>query len=165
MKNADYWIQHLNLTPHPEGGFYNEIYRSSINISKNELPVGYTGDRRVATSIYFLLRSQDISKMHRLRSDEIWYYHAGSSAKIYIIDPEGKKHTKFLGSHIEKTDQFSVFIPAGHIFAAEVPEKDSFCLMSCVVAPGFEFEDFEMFERDDLMQAYPKHTELFEKFC
>lgn len=165
MKNADYWIQHLNLKPHPEGGFYNEVFRSSITIGINELPVGYLSERRVATSIYFLLRTQDISKMHRLRSDEIWYYHTGSSAKIYCIDPEGKKHTRFLGPQLEKTEQFSIVIPAGHIFAAEVPEKDSFCLMSCMVAPGFEFDDFELFDKDDLTQAYPKHSALFEKFC
>lgn len=165
METADYWIKHLNLKPHPEGGFYSEVFRSSINISSNELPYGYTGDRRVATSIYFMLRSEDISKMHRLKSDELWYFHSGASVRIYIIDHEGKKHVKFLGPKPENGESFCVRIPAGNIFAAEVTKANTHSLMSCVVAPGFDFDDFEMFEKDDLIQAYPKHTELFERFC
>lgn len=165
MYTAEYWIQHLNLKPHPEGGFFNEVFRSSINISKDELPVGYKSSRRVATCIYYMLRSNDISKMHRLRSDEIWFYHYGSPAKIIYIDPEGKKHKFFLGPNHEKAEQFHIHIPAGNIFAAEVTQSDSYCLMSCVVAPGFEFEDFELFPKEELIQAYPKHADLFEKYC
>jgi predicted cupin superfamily sugar epimerase len=165
MYTAEYWIQHLNLKPHPEGGFFNEVFRSNINIPKDQLPIGYQSSRRVATSIYFLLRSNDISKMHRLRSDELWFYHFGSSAKIIYIDPEGNKHKCFLGSNHEKAEQFYVHIPAGNIFAAEVNHLNSYCLMSCVVAPGFEFEDFELFPKEDLKQAFPKHSDLFDKYC
>ena len=105
MYTAEYWIQHLNLKPHPEGGFFNEVFRSSINIPKEELPIGYKSSRRLATCIYYLLRSGDISKMHRLRSDEIWFYHCGSSAKLIYIDHIGNKHKIFLGSNHEKAEQ------------------------------------------------------------
>ena len=164
MLNAEYWISHLGLKPHPEGGFFNEIFRSSIKIPKEVLPIGYKSPRRVATSIYFLLRSGDISRLHRLRSDELWYYHTGCAVKIVYIDKEGNKHTKFLGCNIEKAEEPSIHISAGNIFAAEPVEKDSYCLMSCVVAPGFEFEDFEMFPKDELIQSYPKLSDLIEKY-
>lgn len=165
MKSADYWIQKLDLKPHPEGGFYSEVFRSSINVDLQKLPIGYKGDRRVASSIYFMLRSGDISKMHRLKSDELWYYHCGSPIQIYIIDQEGNKHTKILGPDADNNESFCVHIPAGNIFAAEILKPDTYSLMSCVVAPAFEFDDFEMFDKDDLIQAYPKHTELFNRFC
>ena len=165
MNTAGYWIQHLQLKPHPEGGFYKEEYRSNIEISTKELPIGYKTPRRIATSIYYLLRSEDISRFHRLRSDELWYYHSGSAIKIIYIDTEGKKHTHILGKNREKAEQFSLLIPGGCIFCAEVIDSNNFTLASCVVAPGFEFEDFEMFDKEDLIQAYPKHSGLFEKYC
>jgi predicted cupin superfamily sugar epimerase len=164
MNTAEYWIQHLQLTPHPEGGFYREEYRSSIEIEPGNLPIGYKSVHRVATSIYFLLRSADISRLHRLKSDEIWYFHAGSPIKVIMIDTEGKKHTHILGANHEKAEHFSLLIPAGFIFCAEILQPDSFGLVSCVVAPGFEFEDFEIFDKEDLIQAYPKHKELIDKF-
>ncbi len=163
--SADYWIQHLNLKPHPEGGFYSEVYRSNINVSSNQLPIGFEGDRRLATSIFFLLRSKDISKMHRLKSDEMWYFHHGSPVKIIVINREGHKKTIKLGANPEKAEHFFTLIPAGNIFAAEVIEPDTYSLFSCIVTPGFEFDDFELFDKEELIQAYPKHEELFKKFC
>jgi predicted cupin superfamily sugar epimerase len=164
MNNLEYWIQHLGLLPHPEGGFYKETFRSSISIDKKMLPLGYKDSRRLVTSIYYLLRSGDISHFHRLRSDELWYYHYGSSIRIIIIDQEGHKQTKILGPRIEKAEHLQVTIPAGTIFGAEVIDSSSFGLFGCVVAPGFEFDDFEIYSKEDLKQAYPKHADLIEKF-
>jgi predicted cupin superfamily sugar epimerase len=164
MRNAEYWIQHLKLLPHPEGGFFRETYKSKINIEQQTLPYGFKGSRRLCTSIYFLLRTQDISRLHRLKSDEIWYYHYGSSLKIVLIDQEGNKHTKILGPNAEKAEQLQVEIPAGTIFGAQVTDENSFCLVGCIVTPGFEFSDFELFDREDLLQAYPKHSDVINKF-
>lgn len=165
MDNAGYWIQHLELGPHPEGGFYKETYRSSVEVPTKGLPIGYKSARRLSTSVYYLLRSEDISRLHRLRSDELWYYHAGSPLKVISIDMEGNKQSQILGNNHDKAEQFSLMVPGGCIFCAEVVDSDSFTLVSCVVSPGFEFEDFEMFDKEDLVQAYPKHAELFEKYC
>lgn len=164
MHTAEYWIQNLDLKPHPEGGFYKEMFRSNIVISKDELPVGYKSSRRLTTSIFYLLRTEDYSRLHRLKSDEMWYFHYGSAIRIIYIDHEGKKHTKLLGANLEKAEYFYLHIPAGNIFTAEVVDKDSFSVFSCVVSPGFEFDDFEMFDKEDLIQAYPKHASLFEKY-
>jgi uncharacterized protein len=165
MNTAEYWIQNLGLKPHPEGGFFKEMFRSSISVNKDDLPKGYKSSRRLTTSIFYLLRSEDISRLHRLRSDEIWYFHYGSAVRIIYIDREGKKHTKLLGPNFEKAEYFYMHIPAGNIFAAEVVETNSFSVFSCVVSPGFEFDDFEMFEKEDLIQAYPKHADFIEKYC
>jgi predicted cupin superfamily sugar epimerase len=165
MQTAEYWIQHLDLRPHPEGGFYRETYRSTLEVDNRVLPVGYNGNRRLSTSIYYLLRSGEISHLHRLRADEIWYYHYGSSLKIILIDKEGRKHTRFLGARAEKAEHMQVLIPAGTVFAAEVADTGSFSLFGCMVSPGFEFDDFELFSKEDLVQAYPQHAEIIEKYC
>ncbi len=164
MKNNQFWIKHLNLQPHPEGGFFRETYRSHLEIDHNMLSVGYSGSRKLSTSIYYMLRSEEISRLHRLQSDELWYYHFGSSLKIVMIDQEGKKQTKVLGANLEKAEQLQVLIPSGTIFGAEVIDSDSFSLLGCMVTPGFEFDDFEIFDREDLLQAYPKHADLINKF-
>jgi hypothetical protein len=164
MYTAEYWIQHFSLIPHPEGGFYRETFRSSIEIDHGNLIKGYQGKRRLSTSIYYLLRSGEKSKFHRLRSDELWYFHFGSTLKIVLIDQEGNKHKRLLGSHAEKAEHMQVIIPAGTLFAAEVNEKGSYSLMGCMVSPGFEFEDFELFSPEDMLQAYPQHAEIIQKF-
>lgn len=164
MNNATYWISHLHLQPHPEGGFFREVFRSSVDVPKSDLPVGFKSSRRLATSIYYLLRSGEISKLHRLRSDELWYFHAGCPLKIMYIDQEGNRHSAILGSNPEKAEVLYFHVPAGNIFAAEVVDPETFSLVSCVVTPGFEFEDFEMFPKDDLLQAYPRLSEFIEKY-
>jgi len=164
MNTAEYWIQHLKLKPHPEGGFFREIYRSNVETDQKNLPHGYEGARRLSTSIYYLLRSGDISRFHRLRSDEIWYYHYGSMVKIILIDQQGHKHSKLLGPRPERAEQPQVIVPAGTVFGAEITEKNSFGLYGCMVTPGFEFDDFEVFSKEDLIQAYPKHADIIEKF-
>ena len=164
MYTAEYWIQHYKLLPHPEGGFYKETYRSTLEVDNKILPIGIRGSRRLSTSIYFLLRSGEVSKFHRLRSDELWYFHFGSAMKIVLIDQEGKKHTRLLGADAEKAEHMQVLIPAGTVFAAEVTGKESYCLVGCMVSPGFEFDDFELFEENDLIQAYPQHSDLIRKY-
>jgi uncharacterized protein len=164
MQTAEYWIQHLNLLPHPEGGFFREVYRSTTEVEQQALPHGFKGSRRLCTSIYYLLRSQDISKFHRLRSDEIWYFHYGSSLKIVMIDHEGNKHTRILGTNAEKAERMQVEIQAGNIFGALVNDENSYALVSCAVAPGFEFSDFEMFDQEELLQAFPRHEEIIKLF-
>ncbi len=164
MIPAEQWIQELKLKPHPEGGFYNETYRSTIKVEQNSLPHGYNGSRRFSTSIYYMLRSGDISRFHRLRSDEIWYYHYGSSLRIVMIDPEGKSHKRILGPRIDRAEHLQILIPAGTIFGAELTEENSYSLFGCVVSPGFEFDDFELFNKEDLLQAYPRHADLINRF-
>lgn len=164
MHSAEFWIQHLDMKPHPEGGFYRETYKSGIEISNSVLPHGFPGPRRLVTSIYYLLRSGEISRLHRLRSDELWYYHFGSSLKIIMINQEGQKTSKILGSRPDRAEHLQILIPAGTIFAAEITEQNSYSVFGCMVSPGFEYQDFELFNKEDLIQAYPKHASIIERF-
>jgi predicted cupin superfamily sugar epimerase len=161
-QKAKYYIQKLHLNKHPEGGYYREIYRSgemiSIDAPKKNLK------RNVSTSIYFLLEGLQISKFHRLNSDELWHFYDGSSVKIYVIDERGRLTEIILGKKIENGEVFQTVIKKNNWFAAEVINKRSFALIGCTVSPGFDFSDFELASRDYLLEKYPKHKELIFKF-
>lgn len=154
MINVDYWINHLSLLPHPEGGYYKEMYRSSETISSSALPNRFEGDRQFSTAIYFLLRSEDHSVFHRIKSDEVWHFYQGSTLLIYVLQQNELKIYK-LGSDLEKGESLQVVIPANCWFGAHVEQQNSFALCGCTVAPGFDFRDFEMAERHELLKKYP----------
>ena len=162
-KDADYWIENLHLKPHPEGGYYCETYRAQEKVNGVYLPSRYRSDRAFSTAIYFLLKGDQVSKLHRLRSDEIWHYYQGSSLTLYIINADGALNVRKLGPGVEGEEDFQVIIPAGCWFGAEVNEKDAYSLIGCTVAPGFEFEDFELGKREELMSDYPRYREIIVK--
>ncbi|MCX7709041.1 MAG: cupin domain-containing protein [Clostridia bacterium] len=163
MKDWKYWVSGLGLAQHPEGGYYRELYKCSEIIEKDDLQGDYDGDRNLASSIYFLLPSNEVSHFHRLKSDELWYFHAGSSLTVYVIDLNGKLLEMKLGLDLEKGEQPQVIIPRGCIFGAVVNEEDSFSLVGCVVSPGFDFRDFELLSRAQLLKEYPQHEEIINR--
>jgi predicted cupin superfamily sugar epimerase len=163
MENtAEYWIKHLELVPHPEGGCFKETYRSQEIIKQKNLPDRYASDRVCSTAIYFLLKGHQVSKFHRLQSDEIWFYHAGNSLTLYVIDTEGTLHTTLLGTDVDNGEQPQVLIRHGAWFGAKVNQENSYTLLSCTVAPGFDFQDFELATQEQLMTVYPQHKEVIE---
>lgn len=163
-KKTEYWINILNLMKHPEGGYFKEIYRAEELINNKSLPERYKGERNFSTSIYFLLDGNDKSHFHKLISDEIWHFYDGTTVLVYIIFPDGRLENKKLGNNFEEGEEFQVVIPKGTWFGAEVKDKNSFSLFGCTVAPGFDFSDFELAERENLISLYPEHKELIEKF-
>lgn len=165
MYNAGYWIDKLELSKHPEGGYFREVYRSGEIISKKGLPGRYTSFRSFSTSIYFLLESDEFSAFHRLKSDETWHFYAGSALAIYIIDPRGKLGHVLLGSDAGKGQVFQFTVPKGHWFASAVNESRSYSLLGCTVAPGFDFEDFEMGIKSKLIKRFPQHQRLIDQMC
>ena len=162
MYTADYFIEKLNMIAHPEGGFYKEIYMSEENITANELKVDFEGSRILWTSIYFLLRDGEVSNFHRLKSDEMWYYHSGSPLTIYIITPEGELITERLGLNIENGEKPQVLVPKDYIFGSAMI-NEGYALVGCMVSPGFEFRDFELFKRNFLLEKYPQYEEIIIK--
>jgi predicted cupin superfamily sugar epimerase len=162
MKTADYWIKHLSLSQHPEGGYYRETYRSPELVSSSALPARFDGQRNYSTTIYFLLPSHNRSLFHKIKSDEIWYYHAGSSLTIYVLDQRGLTEHR-LGADIEKGEALQAIIPANSWFGALVNEKESYTLSSCSVSPGFDFHDFELAERSTLIQDFPNEKEMIDR--
>jgi uncharacterized protein len=157
--NSFDWINHLDLSPHPEGGYFKEIYRNKTEISGKNLPGNYSGNRNLATSIYFLLDKDQVSKLHRLASDEIWYFHAGSSVIVHVFY-NGNYTLHTLGDNHRNNEQLQVILPAGSIFGAEVADKNSFGLFGCMVAPGFHFDDFDLIQGDNLINLYPMQNDL-----
>jgi uncharacterized protein len=163
MKNADYWISKLQMSKHPEGGWFKEVYRADEAIKKEHLHQRYSGERHHSTSIYFMLTSDTFSAFHRIKSDELWHFYTGSAVTVYIIDEAGNYSEIVLGSNAEKGEVFQCVIPRGAWFGAMVNEPDSFTLVGCTVAPGFHFDDFELAKRNEMMKKYPKHKEIIER--
>ncbi|MEE9451954.1 MAG: cupin domain-containing protein [Gammaproteobacteria bacterium] len=151
-------IQRYQLQPHPEGGYYHEVYRADEQITSERFQQTHCA----STSIYYLLVAKQHSAFHRLGSDEIFHFYQGTTAlKIHIIDTQGKLQTKLLG--IDNDDQQpQLMIPQNCWFAAELSKQsdDDYVLSGCTVAPGFEFEDFELAKRAELIGRYPQHEKI-----
>ncbi len=161
-EKAKYYIQKLQLEKHPEGGYFREIYRSDEMISIDAPKKKFK--RNVSTSIYFLLEGSQVSKFHRLKSDELWHFYDGSSVKVYVIDEKRKLTGIILGKKVEEGEVFQTVIKKNNWFAAEVINKRSFSLIGCTVSPGFDFSDFELADREYLLESFPKHKSIISKF-
>ncbi len=162
MTSQDY-IKKLKLIPHPEGGYYSEIYRSEGIISQPNLPMRYNGGRAYATTIYYLLESDHVSSLHRLQSDEQWFHLDGSALTIHSISPDGQYSQHRIGKNLVKGELPHAVVPHGSWFGGTVDEPDSFSLVGCVVAPGFDFDDFELAEPEKLVRQFQQHKSLIEK--
>lgn len=162
-KNAAYWIEKLGLQPHPEGGYYRQTYRASLELAQQALPPQFTGPRAASTAIYFLLQGDDFSAFHRLRSDELWHFYLGRSMVVHVIEDDGQYSRIHLGSDPEAGQALQAVVRAGCWFASQVLGGDSFALVGCTVAPGFEFDDFELAKRQELVRRFPQHRELIER--
>jgi len=163
MNTMETIIQELDLSPHPEGGYFRETYRSSGAISEAELDGPYEGERNFATSIYFLLHSETFSAFHRLYQDEQWHFYMGAPIKLYVIAPNGDYWLKVIGIDFSKGEVPQYMVPGGHWFAAEVPSQDSFALAGCTVAPGFDFRDFQMPKQTELINFFPQHINIIKR--
>ncbi len=163
MKNARYWIEKLEMIQHPEGGYFKETFRADERTRAEHLPERYQTPRTTSTSIYFLLTTASVSNFHRLNSDEIWHFHTGGAGRIHMISPEGVYSYQDIGDSLEDGQQLQVIIPRHSWFAAEVISHD-YILVGCTVAPGFEFEDFELAQRGALTHEYPDLGSLIERF-
>lgn len=157
-----YWIEKLGLQPHPEGGFFRQTYKSELMIAGEVLP-GFTGARAASTAIYFLLEGDNFSAFHRLQSDEVWHFYAGSALTVHVISSGGEYSTILLGNDTESGQVFQSIVRAGCWFASHVWDWKGWALVGCTVAPGFEFEDFEMGSRERLVREYPQHAHLITR--
>ena len=148
--NTEYqnYIEKLHLEPHPEGGYYRQLYGNDAL------------DKKDISTIYYMLTDNDKSAFHRLHGvTEIWYYHAGEPLNIYVIDTDGNLTVH----HLSPDGEMQVVIHPEQWFAADLPSKKGFCLVGCAVAPAFAFENFELGQRDTLIQQFPQYVEIIEK--
>jgi len=161
--NADYWVDKLGLEPHPEGGFYREVYRAGESVGPAGLPERFGGPRPFSTSIYFLLRAGDVSGFHRLKSDEVWHFYEGRPLALHILEGGGRCRTVRLGNNPALGEAFQAVVPAGFWFGAEVASPEGFSLVGCTLAPGFAFADFELARRADLLAEFPAQAGLIRR--
>ena len=152
MRTASYWIKTLNLQKHPEGGWFKEVYRSDEVIPAAALPTGFSGNRSISTSIYYLLEGEDFSGFHRIKSDEIWHFYTGTSAIDIISIEEGKIRKQILGENPQDNQFFQVIVNKNTWFAARLLNTNGFALVGCTVSPGFHFDDFEMANQELIRQ-------------
>ena len=163
----------LGLLPHREGGYYRETYRSPV------VTPTPAGSRSLCTAILYLLTSEDPSRFHRLRFDEVWFFHAGAPVEMVFLDPV---ETLVVGP-----DAPQALAPGGRWMAARIaappaegaaardilpapecrPETSPapgplWALVGCVVNPGFEYEDFEAGKREALLATYPQAAEFIQ---
>ncbi|MDR1793447.1 MAG: cupin domain-containing protein [Bacteroidales bacterium] len=141
MLNNNYisLIEELNLQAHPEGGYYKETYRSDHIIT--------TADGRkknAATAIYYMLTDDNISQWHKVNADETWLFHQGETIEISCKGKNGNITSTLLGNNISAGEQPQIVIAANTWFMAKIKAQKGYSLVTCIVAPGFDFEDFEL---------------------
>ncbi|MEY8848540.1 cupin domain-containing protein [Psychroserpens sp. XS_ASV72] len=156
-------ITELDLKPHPEGGFFKETYRCRERIPKEHLSENYSGTRNYSTCIYFLLTSENFSAFHKINQDEIWHFYDGSPISLHLISEDGTYLKQMIGSDILNKQVPQFVVKAGSWFAAEIEPKDSYALIGCTVSPGFDFDDFQLAKRQDLLKEFPEHQEIISK--
>jgi predicted cupin superfamily sugar epimerase len=147
-------IKKLGLLPHPEGGFYKEMYRSEEYLE--------TKERNLLTSIYFLLTAGNVSRFHTIKSDELWYFHQGQTVIVHTINDNGYQ-AHLLGNDLSKGEKPYLMVPANTLFGSSIKDDNGYALVSCAVAPGFDFRDFELPDRKLLLEKYPQHSSIIEK--
>lgn len=161
--NVDQIVSELDMQPHPEGGFFKETFRSTGTIggtTNGDFPNG----RHYATAIYYLLVSGDKSVFHRIKSDETWHHYYGGTLEIVELHADGKIHRIRLGKNILEGELLQYTVPAGVWFGARPIQEDTFVLAGCTVAPGFDFKDFEMADRQSLLSEFPDMQMVIEEY-
>lgn len=132
MTSAEEIIRRLKLEPHPEGGHFRETFRDTRKI----------GGRSVGTAIYYLLSAGETARWHRVDAGEVWHHYAGAPLKLLSCEAGLRVRTQILGDRLDRGQLPQAVIPAGHWQSAK--STGAWTLVGCTVAPGFEFDGFEM---------------------
>jgi uncharacterized protein len=155
----------LDLQPHPEGGLYCQTYRSEERILRSGADQTRVA-RHASTAIYYMLRDKEYSAWHRIDADELWHFYLGDPLFVHVLNAHGELATQVLSNPLEQPDgTFQLLVPAGHWFAAERTGQRGFSLVGCTVAPGFEFETFELADVAQLQQFYPRHQAVLQRLA
>lgn len=160
MKDYKHYVEKLNLNPHEEGGYYKETYLAKETIQLEDGRI-----RNLSSNILFLLTASNPSHFHRLKADELWFYHAGHSLTIHMLHPEGNYEEVHLG--LGEGEHLQYTVPKGVIFGSSVKSmnKDDFSIVGCVVTPAFHYDDFELFTQQELLEKYPNEKEIIQKLA
>ncbi len=157
-------IKRLDLKSHPEGGYFKETYRSKEEIDKQGLNSDYDGKRNYSTCIYFLLTSETFSAFHKIKQDEIWHFYDGSPIELHIISQTGDYSKYVIGRDFSNGEVPQFIVPGNHWFAAKVIRENDYSLAGCTVSPGFDFSDFVLPSRNELIAQFPQHQQIIVEF-
>jgi predicted cupin superfamily sugar epimerase len=157
MNELDALITQLQLKPHPEGGFYRETYRDKYSVD-----IANLGRRNFSTCIYYLLTADTFSAFHRIKQDEIWHFYLGKPVHLHLIDSKGEYSEVLVGNNITENQTPQVVVPAYCWFAAHV--ESDFALVGCTVSPGFDFSDFELANREELIRQFTDLSEIITHY-
>jgi predicted cupin superfamily sugar epimerase len=158
MLTAQELITRYQLQLHPEGGYFREVYRSNEMIPAVGLPGRFDGQRPFSTAIYFLLEGNQYSAFHRIKSDECWHFYAGTGIHIYVLFPNGGGEVLKLGDDGNTGYSFQQVVPAGCWFASKPVHENGYSFVGCTVAPGFDFADFALAKKEELVKEWPRYT-------
>lgn len=147
--DSDDYIRLLNMTLHPEGGYFVQTYVSDDKVN----------DTPLFSSIIFLLHKNEVSHFHRLQEDELWYYHDGESLDIVEITIEGNLIITTLGKNIAEGEKLQYLVKKGSIFGS-IMKKDGFSVVGCMVSPAFSYDHFQLLSRKELLLKYPKYEKI-----
>ncbi len=148
-----------------EGGFYTETYRCGERIAEADLPAGYAGPRSFGSAILYLLTPDTFSRLHRLKSDEVFHFYLGDPVTMVQLHPDGSDEVITLGQDILNGQRVQVAVPGGSWQGCFLDAGGRFALMGTTVAPAFDFTDFEPADRKTLLKQYPAQKDLILHFC
>lgn len=153
-------VRRFGLRPHPEGGFFREVYRSTLKLGHPSAPPDRPADRPAGTLIYYMLVGEQFSAFHRITwSDEIWHLYAGGPIELHTIDTDGRHRVRMITTPLGDGEP-TALVPAGCWQAARLARGAQWAFGGCTVAPGFDYADFEMPSADRLLAAFPQHAEI-----
>jgi len=155
---AQQLIDRLDLQPHPEGGYFREVYRTDLQVHSSAVEQS----RAALTDIYFLLPAGQVSRWHRVAHTELWNFYAGAPLQLHQLSPDFSNYSSRLLD--PQVVQFKHLVPAGYWQAAET--EGEFSLVGCSVAPGFDFNDFCLLKElpESAAIVYSKYPELAHLF-
>ncbi|OGQ22149.1 MAG: hypothetical protein A3I05_09635 [Deltaproteobacteria bacterium RIFCSPLOWO2_02_FULL_44_10] len=158
-------IRILKLEPLPEeGGFYREIYRSTGSIPEKILGGLHQGERNYGTHIFYLITPEEFSALHRLPQDELFHFYLGDPVEMFQIDPDGNANSVIFGNDLTKNQTLFHRVKPNTWQGTRLLPGGKGALLGCTVIPGFDFRDFELQTRAQLVQSYPQHKENIMRF-
>jgi predicted cupin superfamily sugar epimerase len=161
MLTAEQVIQRLNLVPLTiEGGYFRETYRAELTVPAGALPSDYGGDRNVSTAIYYLLSDHTFSAIHIVKSDEAFHFYAGDAVEMLQLWPDGSARVVIISNDLAAGYEPQLVVPAGVWQGCRLVRGGKRALMGCTVSPGFDYADFKLGNRNELIDRYPGEGEL-----
>jgi len=162
--DPDFLIKKLKLEPlEKEGGYFYQTYRSPQIIKKEFLANDYSHDKVLKTAIYYLLTKDTKSKIHRLKTDEIFHFYSGDPVLLLLIYPDNKLQKIILGNRLDKNEIPQFIVPANTWQGSILLPQGRYALMGTTMSPGFDFSDYEEPDSGELLNKFPMEKELIIK--